>query len=94
MPACGHTRSVLLLPLFADPGRTTVAGVVEIAQASSTMPFTNMVEVLSGAFKVGADPLPQTPTPDPNPDPHSNPNPDPNYNPNPKPRADHTCRYI
>jgi len=47
---------VLLLPLFADPGRTTVAGVVEIVQASATMPFTNMVEVLSDAFKVGQPP--------------------------------------
>ena len=46
-------RSVLLLPLFADARRTKVAGVAEIAQASSTMPFTNMVEVLSDAFKVG-----------------------------------------
>ena len=46
-------RSVLLLPLFADPGRTTVAGVLEIAQASSSMPFTNMVQVLGDAFKVG-----------------------------------------
>jgi hypothetical protein len=48
---CCH-RSVLLLPLFADPGRTTVAGVLEIAQASSSMPFTNMVQVLGDAFKV------------------------------------------
>ncbi len=49
-------RSVLLLPLFADPSRTAVAGVVEIVQASTTMPFTNMVEVLSDAFKVGLPP--------------------------------------
>ena len=51
-PSC-DVHSVLLLPLFADPGRTAVAGVVEIVQASATMPFTNMVEVLSDAFKVG-----------------------------------------
>ena len=47
---------MLLLPLFVDPGRTAVAGVVEIVQASTTMPFTNMVEVLSDAFKVGLPP--------------------------------------
>jgi hypothetical protein len=47
-----NVRSVLLLPLFGDPQRSSTIGVVEVAQSTDKMPFGNVVSALSAAFKV------------------------------------------
>ena len=47
-----NVRSVLLLPLFGDPERSSTIGVVEVAQSTDKMPFGNVVTALAAAFKV------------------------------------------
>ena len=53
-----NVRSVLLLPLFGDPERSSTIGVVEVAQSTDKMPFGNVVTALSAAFKVRFAPSP------------------------------------
>ena len=51
-----NVRSVLLLPLFGAPQRSTTIGVVEVAQSTDKMPFDNVVTALSVALRASHSP--------------------------------------